>query len=149
MQEIQGYMRKEHADCDEGFVAVEEAIVAGEWDRANETWRRFERTLRQHLLLEEQVLFPAIEQHTGMTAGPTQVMRMDHDQIRALLGPLESALAKKDADESLGLSQSIMLLLQQHNMKEEQVLYPMADEVLPDPGRIVEQMRSWNQVDVE
>jgi hemerythrin-like domain-containing protein len=140
-------MRQEHAACDDAFVATEAAVLDQRWDRAVECFGRFERLLRQHLQVEEQVLFPAIEQHTGMTAGPTQVMRMDHDQMRALLGPLEAALSSRDADRFLGLFQSLMVLHQQHNMKEEQVLYPMADQVIPAPEELVDELRSRNAVD--
>ncbi len=32
----------------------------------------------------------------------------------------------------LSLSESMMILLQQHNMKEEQMLYAMCDRVIPE-----------------
>jgi len=147
LHEIQDYMKRDHAACDDGFVDVEAAVVAKDWERATATWNRFEQSLRRHFRAEEEVLFPAIELHTGMAAGPTQVMRMDHDQIRALLGPLERALGDLDADEFLGLLHSLIVLIQQHNMKEEHVLYPMADQALPDPSKVVDEMRSCSALD--
>ena len=41
------------------------------------------------------------------------------------------ALDDKDKDAFLSLAESMMILLQQHNMKEEQMLYAMCDAVLP------------------
>jgi iron-sulfur cluster repair protein YtfE (RIC family) len=45
---------------------------------------------------------------------------------------MEQALAKRDADAYLGLAETMLMLLRQHNMKEEQMLYPMADQALAD-----------------
>jgi iron-sulfur cluster repair protein YtfE (RIC family) len=45
---------------------------------------------------------------------------------------MEQALAKQDADAYLGLAETMLMLLRQHNMKEEQILYPMADQALAD-----------------
>lgn len=60
------------------------------------------------------------------------MMRMEHDQMRGLLDTLDAALRTKDAGRCLDLSDTLMVLVQQHNMKEEQVLYPMRD---PGAGR--------------
>ena len=46
-----------------------------------------------------------------------------HDALEALLD--------KDKDAYLSLAESMMILLQQHNMKEEQMLYAMCDRMLP------------------
>ena len=66
-----------------------------------------------------------------MTEGPTQVMRYEHDQVRSLIANMAEALEKKDKDAYLSLAESMMILLQQHNMKEEQMLYAMCDRALP------------------
>ena len=50
--------------------------------------------------------------------------------IRELLANLDSAVTARDADEYVGLSETLLILLQQHNLKEEQVLYPMSDQLL-------------------
>jgi iron-sulfur cluster repair protein YtfE (RIC family) len=42
------------------------------------------------------------------------------------------AVQAKDAERYLGLSETLQVLLQQHNIKEEGVLYPMIDRALRD-----------------
>ena len=54
--------------------------------------------------------------------GPTRMMRMEHEQMRQLFSELAEALENRDKDGYLGLSETLMILMQQHNMKEEQVL---------------------------
>ena len=50
-------------------------------------------------------------------------MRYEHKRVRQLIGQMAGAPEDKDKDAYLSLAESIMILLQQHNMKEEQMLY--------------------------
>jgi hemerythrin-like domain-containing protein len=99
--------------------------------------------MRRHFSREEEVLFPAFEAATGMTSGPTAVMRMEHRQIEQLMASLQEALDRRDRDEYLGVSETLLMLMQQHNAKEENILYPMADRSLAAAGdRVLERMRA-------
>ena len=40
-------------------------------------------------------MFPSFEEVTGMTQGPTMVMRMEHNQMRSILEDLKSDIEKK------------------------------------------------------
>ncbi|OOZ36881.1 hemerythrin domain-containing protein [Solemya velesiana gill symbiont] len=43
--------------------------------------------------------------------------------------------------QAMGLSETLMMIMQQHNMKEEQMLYRMADQVLAaDAEAVIQQM---------
>ncbi|RLA69768.1 MAG: hemerythrin domain-containing protein [Epsilonproteobacteria bacterium] len=128
---ISNYMKNEHRECDTLFASAEEAIALGEWDVAEERFLAFSNEALTHFKKEEEELFPAFEAQTGMTEGPTQVMRYEHEQVRGLLGNMAESLEAKDKDACLSLAESMMILLQQHNMKEEQMLYAMCDRVLP------------------
>ena len=63
------------------------------------------------------------------TAGPTAVMREEHREIEALLQKIEAGIAEKDAPVD-ALRRSLHAVLGDHNLKEEQVLYPTTDELL-------------------
>ena len=128
---ISSYMKNEHRECDTLFAASEEAVARGEWEVAGERFLAFSNETLTHFKKEEESLFPAFEAQTGMTEGPTQVMRYEHDQVRSLIGQMAEALEQKDKDAYLSLAESMMILLQQHNMKEEQMLYAMCDRALP------------------
>jgi len=62
--------------------------------------------------------------------GPTQMMRSEHSQMRQLFDDMAQALEQKNKDQYLGTAETLMMLMQQHNMKEEQMLYPMTEQVL-------------------
>jgi hemerythrin-like domain-containing protein len=59
-------------------------------------------------------------------------MRMEHDQMRALLAELGEAVETRDQEAGLGILETLHLLIQQHNAKEEGILYPLADISLAD-----------------
>jgi iron-sulfur cluster repair protein YtfE (RIC family) len=86
--------------------------------------------MQNHFAAEEDVLFPAFEVKTGMTMGPTQVMRDEHAQMNDLMMAAYQSLLAKDADDYSGNTETLLIMMQQHNMKEEHVLYPMCDEHL-------------------
>ncbi len=54
---------------------------------------------------------------------------------------MEQAMTAKDKERYLGLAETLMMIIQQHNMKEERMLYPMTDQAFgPDAGEVVERM---------
>ncbi|QAU35352.1 hemerythrin domain-containing protein [Janthinobacterium sp. 17J80-10] len=130
MNTVTDYMSTDHKHCDDVFAALENSVRSGQWDLAAETFKEFTEAMDVHFSMEEDVLFPAFEQATGSRAGPTAVMRDEHQELRGMLGQLGDALRLRDAIEFSGVADTLNIMLQQHNMKEEGILYPMADRML-------------------
>ncbi len=140
---ISEFMTGEHRHCDAGFAKAESAASEDDLEGARSAYAEFEAALLGHLGMEEKVLFPAFEAKTGMNGGPTAVMRMEHDQMRGLLGQMQRALSGGSLDDFLGLAETLNVLIQQHNMKEEHMLYPMTDRALGgEATTIIERMRA-------
>ncbi len=136
-------MAADHRRCDELFADAEMLVDKSDWQRGSDHFKEFRDAMGHHFAMEEEVLFPSFEACTGQTAGPTQVMRMEHMQMRQLLTDMLHAVEREDREVFLGLSETLMILMQQHNMKEEQMLYPMADRVLaPDVEAVIRKMES-------
>ncbi|MCP3849304.1 MAG: hemerythrin domain-containing protein [Gammaproteobacteria bacterium] len=135
-------MSAHHKECDEQFAEAEASVANDNWEQGVKQWSRFAAELEKHFSREEQVLFPEFESETGMAGGPTQMMRMEHEQMRALVNEINKASVSKDKDQFLALSETLMVTMQQHNMKEEQILYPMTDQAMPNAVDVVERMRS-------
>jgi hemerythrin-like domain-containing protein len=91
-----------------------------------------------HHRKEEGVLFKAMEKH-GMPAksGPIGVMLSEHEMGRAYTrGMAEAAGRLADGDQSaradvIRNARGYAALLRQHIAKENQVLFPMANQVIP------------------
>ena len=57
-------------------------------------------------------------------------MLMEHAQIKELLKQMGAAVERKDAQEYGGLAETLLMVMQQHNHKEENILYPITDQIL-------------------
>jgi hemerythrin-like domain-containing protein len=100
-----------------------------------------------HHLKEEGVLFEAMVAN-GMSrlGGPIAVMLADHEQGRSFTRGMRAAAQKLEAGEAsaqeavITNARGYVTLLQQHIMKEDHILFPMADRLIPvaEQAKIVE-----------
>ncbi len=125
------FFATDHRECDTAWGAVEDAVTSGDPVRGKAAWEAFRARLERHFRMEEEVLFPAFEETTGMQGqGPTAVMRAEHQQMRGLLGQMAREAEAGNLQAVLDHGDTLLMLVQQHNAKEEGMLYPMADQVL-------------------
>lgn len=120
-------LEAEHRSID----ALLEQFVSGlDQEVRPELFRDSSRELRQHIYVEEAHLFPPLRA-VGMIP-PVLVMLREHGELWDVLETVDRLLAddqpdipslRRECDRLTGL-------LEAHNMKEEQILYPAADETL-------------------
>ena len=127
---LAAFFEQDHRDCDARWVDVEELLDTSDIETALPAWQKFDRCMRRHMAMEEEVLFPAFEAATGMPGGPTSVMKMEHQQMKGLLDQIGEAMESGGAQEALDIGDTLLMLVQQHNVKEEGMLYPMAENML-------------------
>ncbi len=126
---IMEFMSKDHDRLD-GILVAFQKTKAENPEQAKTLFSSFESGLRRHIVWEEEILFPAFEEQTGMkNMGPTAVMRMEHQKIKGLLDQIgqnlrDNNIQTGDAEESL------IGVLTSHNDKEEKILYPWIDRSL-------------------
>ena len=132
MTTIRSFMTDDHRRCDDYFAEAEQAIGKKNIEAARAAFGHFRTAVLAHFECEEKTLFPTFEAKTGMSMGPTQVMRMEHQQMRALLDDAQTAIGTGDTEDYLGIAETLLIMMQQHNMKEENILYPMCDQHLTD-----------------
>jgi len=139
------FFQGDHRACDQDWSQVEAAASADNQADAQVAWQAFNAHTRRHLDMEEGVIFPAFEDATGMHGGgPTAMMRAEHEQMRALLDQIGEAIAAGDLSEVLDQGDTLLMLTQQHNVKEEQILYPMAQQHLaPRWPALVDQLNRY------
>lgn len=96
--------------------------------------------LATHAGLENELLFSALDPHLGQM-GPLAVMRMEHDEIENTLGQVQEA---QDLAQAQRLVLHAVRVARDHFAKEEQVLFPMAHQVL-DEERLAHLGTQWAQ----
>ena len=124
---INEHYTHDHDRLDELFNQFQTLKTSDRRQAAN-TFREFKAGLEQHIVWEEELLFPSFETKFGLPGGPTEVMRWEHREIRKYLDAITEKLARGDCDtevEEMGL-QAVLCL---HNHKEESILYPMIDQL--------------------
>ena len=91
-----------------------------------------------HHQKEEGILFPAmIENGLSKETGPIAVMLAEHDEGRHLTHKMRQALERLQTTDDASRSElvqnalSYVKLLRQHIYKEDNILFPMADKVIP------------------
>ncbi|PCI27825.1 MAG: hypothetical protein COB67_07740 [SAR324 cluster bacterium] len=129
---IMQYMAYDHKRCDNLYADAESLILEGETEAGAEVMQGFIVGMLRHFRIEEELLFLAFEQATGMTEGPTQMMRMEHQQMKAIMAQMQSTLESGAVDQVPGLGDTLLILMQQHNMKEENMLYFMMEQHISD-----------------
>ena len=128
---LAGFFTQDHRDCDSRWAELEGLLDSGISDASNQAWQEFDDSMRRHFAMEEDILFPAFDARSGMGGGgPTAMMRMEHQQMRGLLDQIGEAMSTGDTEEALDLGDTLLMVIQQHNVKEEGMLYPMAENML-------------------
>ncbi|WP_428024867.1 hemerythrin domain-containing protein [Arcobacter sp.] len=142
---IKEYMTQNHKECDEILAQLENAVENNNWNKAIELNEKFKNETLKHFDIEENYLFPMFDEKASTGGcGPTQVMKMEHEQARTVFPKIEESIKEKDSDRFFGLSESLMILIQQHNSKEEQMLYTMIQNLFNDENEtIIEALKNY------
>lgn len=110
-------------------------LKRSDFPKAKEAFAEFKIGLQRHIIWEEDILFPAFEEKTGMKeTGPTAVMRTEHRQIKTALEAIHARIIKKDPASDREEAQ-LLDVLGQHNIKEENILYPAIDNLVQGPDK--------------
>lgn len=84
--------------------------------------------LHSHAEVEDELLFDLLDAHIG-PGGPLAVMREEHEDVKATLDRLEHL---DDGDDPVPHLRHLVEVARAHFDKEEQVLFPMAENVVPE-----------------
>lgn len=138
-QTISEFMSKDHDRLD-GLFAEFKRLGQGDSSQAKELFQGFRNGLLRHIAWEEELLFPLFESRMHLSGGPTEVMRMEHAQIKEYLDRIVSGQG-----EDVGqVAEWLEMVLRGHNEKEENILYPWIDQAIPEEARqgVLEKMRT-------
>jgi iron-sulfur cluster repair protein YtfE (RIC family) len=129
MQSIVEHLSAEHESCDRLFARIAAAIDSGDMIRVQAAYHAFRHAMQRHLAVEDAILFPAFEAGSDIL-GVTHMMRMEHEQMQELVHQLQAALDSGNPQSCAAALDLLSALMLQHNLKEEQMLYPLLERAL-------------------
>ena len=138
---INQFMTADHRECDEQFAQLENIVDQGNFVEAKTMFAEFQSHMLKHLDMEEQVIFPQYQNCEGGHCDPTPVMISEHNQMRVAFTQMHNAINENNKEKFLGQSETLLFTMQQHNMKEEQMMYNLADQAL-DSEDIISKMKA-------
>ena len=129
MTTIFEFMSVDHDRLDEIFEGFKK-LKDDDIDAAGKLFLEFKTGLLQHIAWEEDILFPIFEQKTSMRdTGPTTVMRMEHGHIKNFLEEIGEKVLAGELEGVDEAETGLLEVLGSHNQKEENILYPMIDNL--------------------
>ncbi|HVE38292.1 MAG TPA: hemerythrin domain-containing protein [Planctomycetota bacterium] len=134
-----------HAELHELFAVHRDYVVGLEFDRALQALERFEAALRSHMAIEEKHILPLYERRVGhVLGGDPQFFYLEHKNILRNIDSAKEELRRLAQDPKAGRRQAhefidregiLRHLLEHHDLREKNVLYPKLDEALTPEER--------------
>lgn len=124
---ISSFFENDHREID----AILKRVNFEKPKEALPIFEEFNQRLERHIVWEEEILFPAVGGKNPMLAqGPVRVMRMEHQAIRENKAKALQALREGNGSQAKASTEAMLDVLGDHNVKEEQILYPACDQFL-------------------
>lgn len=111
-------------------------------DKLKEWLENFEKHIHIHIDKEDHVLFTALEKYIPRNSGPLAVMEIEHRGVELHIEKLQKGIKEGIVLQPGTLNEfcdngfAMIDLLQAHLGKEEQILFPMANQVLTPEEKI-------------
>ncbi len=143
ISKLKGYLKKiTSASSDE----VKNNLI----NQLNEISEFMNKDLETHFKREEDALFPVLGNYIGIETGPINVMIIEHNHCRDLSSGFKIKINSYPSDRDykllIGTGSSLGQLLSEHEDKEDNILFNMAEMHLTQDEKrdIAEKMQTIN-----
>lgn len=134
-----------HEALDGLFAAHQEALLDRDLARAARLLREFTAAIREHIVLEEDVLLPIYARAERMAGGDPQLYLAEHRKILQYLNRFQSLVDEMTQVtpeahaiiEVLDEEVRFKDLMEHHDLRERNILYPVLDKIATDAERMV------------
>ncbi|MBZ5551871.1 MAG: hemerythrin domain-containing protein [Acidobacteriia bacterium] len=127
-----------HHDIFEVFLEHQEALLRQDFPLALRRLKSYERKIKRHIREEEGLLMPVYSRAGKVPGGDPQLFLGEHqrivefiDRLKKLLprGKIQGKKATRQAIEILYQEAMFRWLIEHHDEREKQILYPTLDRV--------------------
>jgi hemerythrin-like domain-containing protein len=136
MSNVTEILSREHQVVLKKLAVLEAALEPFDVEGVRGILKFFDERLILHRRKEEEVLFPTLGKHIGTETGPIACMLDEHreekEKIDIIRAGLEDPSKPGNQERIVGAARFILGLLRAHIQKEDNILFPMAEEALSD-----------------
>lgn len=130
MSSTDNWLEHEHSLYEDLLSGCQDAVECEDWKGADQLFGEMVASLKRHMAMEEEVLYPAYESESSAPQGPTQELRAEHDQILRLVGDVVRVIKSRGSDHALECLAHLENRMIKHHEKEEDIFLPMASHIL-------------------
>jgi hemerythrin-like domain-containing protein len=133
-----------HQVLKELFLQHQEALLDGDLGRAQERLAEFERRLLHHIREEEELLLPVYARAGVIPGGPPVLFTGEHKRMQEMLAGFKQTLSSLERDPNsrkrgilwlLDRQATFKNLMEHHDLRETNILYPALDRVTSETER--------------
>lgn len=140
MVKVTEILSREHQVVLKKLDAFEKALENFDVEGIRATITFFDERLILHRRKEEELLFPALGRYIGTEAGPIACMLHEHEdekqKIESIRRALEHGTGPDVRHQIVMDGRYILNLLRNHIVKEDQILFPMAEQTLSENEKV-------------
>lgn len=131
MATMTSVLQHDHDALDALLAGCHSLALARCYEEARVRLIAFIARLSSHVLLEEELLSPAVVRAAAFSVQTMKAMAHEHSLMRTNLVGLRMSLARR-LDHSTEELEQLRQLLRAHALSEERMLYPVAEQVVGD-----------------
>jgi hypothetical protein len=121
------------------------AIEVEDWATGESSFEQLAASLRAHIAMEEEVLYPAYESNPDFPQAPAIALREQHGRIFELLADFRTLLETRNSEHGLESLGPLEQVLFKHHQMEEEVFLPMAGYLLrPKMEELIAELEAFD-----
>ena len=132
MNSADNWLVHDHSLYEELLTQSQDAADIGDWGAVDHIFKEMINSLKQHMTLEEEVLYPAYEARFQTHHSPTKALREEHRKIVRFRRDMLLVIKSRDSEHVLDCLHQLENLMIKHHEKEEDIFLPMASIILED-----------------
>jgi hemerythrin-like domain-containing protein len=132
-----------HEHLNELFLTHQEALLADDMQAAAARLAAYEQLLRAHMNDEEARLLPVYERAGRIQGGAVEFFTGEHRKMLEMLARIREQLARigneptaRDRIRLFDEESRYKLLVEHHDQREQNILYPTLDRITDDAERL-------------
>jgi len=130
MSGTENWLEHEHSLYEDLLSQCQDAVESEQWGTVDRLFGQLVSSLKRHMAMEEEVLYPAYEAAAHAPQGPTRALREEHDRIVRLVSDMAQVIKSRGSEHVLECLVHLERQMIKHHEKEEDIFLPMASHIL-------------------